>query len=119
MKRGQIALDWMLLFAAFLGILAIAISASSSVAEKMVWSGQKSAAIQTAKSCASIIDAVFANAGGKPSLLIPNCTPKRPHVLNASGFEFEKETFTIADRVTLVQLNGQTVLEVLTPEHYR
>lgn len=109
----------MLVFAAFLGILVLLLGAGNHLQQNMIAAGEHTVSIQNAKSCAGIIDSIFANSGGKPKTRLPNCIPSEPHFMQANGFGIEKKAFTIAKQVTLVTFNGQSVLEVTTPDHYK
>ncbi|MFH0955394.1 MAG: hypothetical protein V1777_04795 [Candidatus Micrarchaeota archaeon] len=118
---GQLALEHLLVFAAFLGFLALLLGTGNELQSKMIQTGERITAIQNAKSCSQIIDSIFANAGGKPKTQLANCIPdpEQPHFIFANGFGIEKKAYILAEHVALVSFNGATVLEVTTPDHYR
>ena len=118
-KHGQVSLEVILVFAVFLGLLGLFVSALQEITTQGTNAREKTNAIAESKKCAAIIDTIFANSGGKPRTLIHNCVPFAPHQIQVNHFSQEKIAFTIANQIELVQVGNQTVLEVRSPDHYQ
>jgi hypothetical protein len=112
-------LEALLVFAGVLALLGMFVAAFQGIADKSAVAMEKTAAIAEAKKCASVIDAVFSNSGGKPKTILENCFPKGPHEIMVKGFATEKTAFTIAETIRLVPYGNEMVLEVTTPDHYQ
>lgn len=119
MKNAQTSLEGLLVIATWMALVGLFLAAFQSVASQNVLANEKWRAIGLAKECAGIIDALYANSGGKPAIVLHHCMPNGPHEIQIIGFAFERTAFTLAEKIEPVQQGNETVLEVKTPVHYQ
>ena len=116
--KAQTSLENLFVFVSILAILGLVISALMVLGAHSKIANAKTQAIAKSKECAAIVDALFANSGGKPQIVLPNCVPAGAHQIKVNDFNQEKNAFTIAHELSITIQNNQPVLEVKTPDHY-
>lgn len=116
--KGQASLESLWITLIILSVIGLLTTTILTIQDRFETANTKTKAIAKAKQCAGIVDALFSNSGGKPKIVLPNCVPAGFHQIQVTDFNQEKNAFTIAHELKTSIQNNQTILEVITPDHY-
>ena len=117
-QRGQLQLEAILCFCAFLAILALFASALNQASGQAEQAGSLLAAKSNAESCCIAADSVYATGLSGSLAGSWNCHSSGSTAEGKDGAN-SKSASCIARRITVEQAGNKTVLEVSLDGHYR
>jgi len=118
MQGGQMQFEALAAFLVFLAVISSFLGILLGQAEAAEKAGSSLKAKMQAEKCATIVDALYSNAGIQSVNLDANCFSWEGNKVKARFGSAEKEAFAFAENISMARTGNETIIEVGVNDHY-